>query len=195
LIDKQGGPGVFPPIPSNLVTGNSNTDGQPFWKTSANAEDFYRRSLYIFNRRSVPYPLLQTFDLAGNQEVHSKRDVTTTPLQALTLYHSDVVFGLSKALAGRVIVEGGKKEKAQLDRLYQILFARTPDKAERKLLHAYLQDQEKIIRGQAVSDTGTLALNQPTGLKDAYSVDPIRAAALVDLVHTVANSNEFAYRL
>lgn len=193
LNDKQGGPGVFPPIPANLVTGNSNTDGQPFWKTSADSADFYRRSIYIFNRRSVPYPLLQTFDLAGTQEVHSKRDVTTTPLQALTLYHSDIVFGLSQALAGRVIAEGGKNEKAQLDRLYQILFARKPDKAERKLLQAYLNDQEKIIREKAIS--GKLAINQPTGLKDVNSVDPIRAAALVDLVHTVANSNEFAYRL
>ena len=91
------------------------------------------------------------------------------------------------------MLKGGKNEKAQLDRLYQILFARKPDKAERKLLQAYLNDQEKIIREKAIS--GKLAINQPTGLKDVNNVDPIRAAALVDLVHTVANSNEFAYRL
>lgn len=193
LVDKQGGPGVFPAIPANLVTGNSNTDGLPFWKASKVEEDQYRRSLYIFNRRSVPYPLLESFDLAGNQEVHSKRDVTTTPLQALTLYHSDIVFGLSQALAGRVITEGGKKEDKQIDRLYQILFGRTPDKNERKLLTAYLDEQSKIIRDKAV--TGKLALNEPTGLKDVSQIDPVRAAALVDLVHTVANSNEFAYRL
>lgn len=193
LVDKQGGPGVFPPIPSNLVTGNSQGDGTPFWKVSTNPDDQYRRSIYIFTRRSVPYPLLQAFDLAGAQEVHSKRDVTTTPLQALTLYHSDVVFGLSQALTGRVISEAGKNEKAQLDRLYQILFSRTPDKSEKKILEAYLNDQEKIIREKAIS--GTLALNEPTGLKDVKNVDPIRAAALVDLVHTVTNSNEFAYRL
>jgi hypothetical protein len=58
------------------------------------------QSLYVFTRRSLPYPLLETFDMATAQEVHSKRDVTTTPLQALTLFHSDVVFGWSQALAG-----------------------------------------------------------------------------------------------
>jgi hypothetical protein len=69
-----------------------------------------RRSVYVFVRRSVPYPLMQSFDLADPSHAHHKRDVTTTPLQALTLFNSDVVFGWSQALAGRVIREAGKDE-------------------------------------------------------------------------------------
>ena len=34
----------------------------------------------------------------------------------------------------------------------------------------------------------------PVGLKQGVAIDPVHAAAFVDLVHTVANSNEFAYR-
>ncbi len=77
LNDKIGGPSVFPPVPSNLNAG-------ALWEVSKNPKDHNRRSLYIFTRRSVPYPLLETFDMATAQQVHSKRDVTTTPLQALT---------------------------------------------------------------------------------------------------------------
>ena len=67
--------------------------------------------------------------MANAQQIHSKRDVTTTPLQALTLYNSDLIFQWSQALAGRVIDEAGDDESAQLDRLYQILFARKPSDA------------------------------------------------------------------
>jgi len=192
LEDKIGGPSVFPPVPANLVTGNSNLDGSPYWKVSKDPRDHNRRSIYVFTRRSVPYPLLETFDMASPQEVHSKRDVTTTPLQALTLYHSEVVFGWSQALAGRVIREAGNDESAQLDRLYKILFARSPYPSEKQALLTFLNNQEKVIKDKAL--TGKLGINVPTGLKDTQSLDPIRASAFVDLVHTVANSNEFSYR-
>jgi len=192
LEEKLGGPSVFPPVPANLVTGNSNLDGSPLWKVSKDPHDHNRRSIYVFTRRSIPYPLLETFDMASAQEVHSKRDVTTTPLQALALYHSDVVFGWSQALAGRVISEAGNDEAAQLDRLYQILFARSPYQSEKDTLQAFLSSQEKVIKEKAL--TGKFGLNVPTGLKDTQGLDPVRASAFVDLVHTVANSNEFAYR-
>ncbi len=192
LDETIGGPSVYAPVPPNLVTGNSNLDGSPYWKVSKDTHDQYRRSLYIFTRRSVPYPLLETFDMATAQEVHSKRDVTTTPLQALTLFHSDVVFSWSQALAGRVIREAGNDEVAQVDWLYEILFARNPDDSEKASLQAFLSSQEKVLREKALA--GKFGLNVPTDLKDVQNLDPIRAAAFVDLVHTLSNSNEFVYR-
>jgi len=185
LEDSVGGPSVFPPVPANLGAGDK-------WQVSKDTSDQNRRSLYIFTRRSVPYPLLQTFDMASAQQVHSKRDVTTTPLQALALFNSDLVFEWSQALAGRVIREAGTDESAQLDRLYEILFARKPDDAEKAALKDFLGNQEKAIVEKALS--GKFAVSVPTGLKDAKVLNPVRAAAFVDLVHTVANSNEFSYR-
>jgi hypothetical protein len=192
LEEKIGGPSVFAPVPANLVTGTSNLDGSPYWRTSTDPHDQYRRSLYIFTRRSLPYPLLETFDMATAQEVHSKRDVTTTPLQALTLFHSDVVFGWSQALAGRVIREAGNDEAARLNRLYEILFARSPDESEKASLLSFLNSQSKVLKEKALA--GKFGLNVPTDLKDVENLDPIRAAAFVDLVHTISNSNEFVYR-
>ena len=61
-----------------------------------------------------------------------------------------------------------------------------------------MQEHEKVIDERGAD--GKLSIAQPvglvrTGLKSAAPVpDPIRAAAFVDLVHTVVNSNEFAYK-
>ena len=185
LNDTVGGPSVFPPIPKGLDAGK-------LWTVSKDQDDWNRRSLYIFTRRSVAYPMLATFDMASAQQVHSKRDVTTTPLQALTLYNSDLVFQWSQDLAGRVIREAGNSQTAQLDRLYQILFARNPDQFEKATLTAFLSSHEKVIEEKATD--GKFAIALPVGLKSAATPNPIREAAFVDLVHTIVNSNEFAYK-
>jgi hypothetical protein len=190
LVDKVGGPSVFPPVPSNLFSGENYFDGNPLWKVSKDPQDHNRRSIYVFVRRSVPYPLLESFDMANPQLVHSKRDVTTTPLQALTLFNSEVVFGWSKALASKVLQEAGSDETAQLDTLFQILFARNPDRSERATLHAFIGSQEKLLRAKA--GDGKVASAAQTGAKN--KPDAVHTAAFVDLVHTVANSNEFSYR-
>ena len=119
LVDTLGGPAVFPPVPSSLDAGG-------LWELTKDERDQRRRSIYTFVRRSVPYPLTQNFDPANPSAPHHRREVTTTPLQALTLFNSDIVVGWSQALAGRVIREAGRNESAQLDRLYQILFSRLP---------------------------------------------------------------------
>ena len=189
LVDKVGGPPVFPPVPSNLNAGN-------LWEKPTNEEDAHRRSIYTFERRSVPYPLTVSFDPADTVQPHQKRDVTTTPLQALTLFNSDVVFGWSQALAGRVINDAGKDDSARVDRLYEVLLSRKPTQQERAALKAFLTQEERIVSDKVAdaSKTGTYTVAVPIGLKQGTSIDPVRAAAFVDLVHTVANSNEFAYR-
>jgi vacuolar-type H+-ATPase subunit H len=106
LVDKVGGPAVFPPVPNNLNAGN-------LWEAGKDPEDARRRSIYTFVRRSVPYPLTVSFDPANPVSPHQKRDVTTTPLQALALFNSDLVFAWSQALAGRVINEAGKDESVR----------------------------------------------------------------------------------
>jgi hypothetical protein len=193
LVDKLGGPAVYPPIHSGQAVGTSvDFNNNRAWSVSADKEDWYRRSIYVFNRRSLPYPITQNFDPADPSRPHHKRDVTTTPLQALTLFNSDVVFAWSQALAGRVINEAGKDESAQLSRLYQILFSREPSQAEKAALHEYLVKEQIAIEDKA--STGRFDIAIPHGLTDTKQFNPVKSAAFVDLVHTVANSNEFVYR-
>jgi hypothetical protein len=249
LEEKLGGPAVFPPVPPNFTFGpNRNA-----WPVSENPHDQNRRSVYVFTRRNTAYPLLDTFDMANPNTVHSRRDVTTTAPQALALINSDLVYQWSRALAGRVIREAGTDPDAQIQRLYQILYSRAPDQVEREKLLAFLDAQEKITAKQ-LAQGGKVAVPEGYGIapvlysqvdklyqsaygrpadrferaalieyldtqqqklaaassdedsgsrqhaatlldgKAAKKLSPARAAAFVDLVHAIANSNEFSYR-
>ncbi|HEV8059255.1 MAG TPA: DUF1553 domain-containing protein [Gemmataceae bacterium] len=101
-------------------------------------------------------------------------------MDALTLFNSEIVFGWSQALAGRVMRETGNDDSAQLDRLYQILFARNPDATEKATLLGFLASHEKVVKEKAAD--GKLAIAIPVGLKDTDTLNPIKAAAFVDLV-------------
>ncbi|MFL6629544.1 MAG: DUF1549 and DUF1553 domain-containing protein, partial [Vitreoscilla sp.] len=161
LEDKLGGPSVFPPLPAGTAAPNRD-----FWITSDNPHDANRRSVYVFIRRNLPYPLLDTFDWANPQIVHNKRDVTTTAPQALALINSDLVYGWSKALAGRVIKEQPKAgDAARIDRVYEILYSRKPDSFEKARLLAFLKMQQELEAKQ-------LAGGKKVNLPEGYGVAP-----------------------
>jgi hypothetical protein len=193
LLDKnkQNGPGVYPTLPEAVYKASArNVPG--FWPQTNEAKDQYTRSVYVYVRRSLPYPLLETYDGPSPQLPHSVRDVTVSPQQALTLFNNDLVYDWSKNLAGRVIREAGSKEEAQIDRLFQILFGRSPDKEEQRLAIGFLNQHEKVIKEQLAS--GKLAIAVPKGLERFPDTNPTRLSAFVDLAHALANSNEFVYR-
>jgi len=184
LNDKMGGAAVLPPVPKNLGAGNA-------WRVTPDAAQHNRRSIYVFTRRNVPYPMLEVFDGPSTQQVHSKRDITTTSPQALTLINSDLYYEWSQALAGRVIREAGTDFNTDLDRLYQLLFGRAPEAWEKDTLQTFLSSQEKIVTEQKAAGKTIAA---PAGFKETQELSATRAAAFVDMVHALANSNEFTYR-
>jgi hypothetical protein len=186
LVDKFGGPSVLPPLPKNVSYG-------PLWQVSKDKDDWYRRSLYTFTRRSNPYPLLEVFNTPNTQITHPAREVTTTPLQALALLNNDQIEEFSQALAGRVLKEAGD-DSARIDRLYQILFSRSPDAFEKQELLAYLDHHAQVLEEKADTN-GRLLVATPIGFKlSEQKLDPLRAAAFVDLVHVVGDTNDFVYR-
>ncbi len=104
LSDKMFGPSVFPPQPAGLWQAAFN--GQRTWKTSE-GEDRYRRGVYTFLRRSVPYPSMITFD-APNREICTVRRIrTNTPLQAFVTLNDPAYVELAQALARRIVMQGG----------------------------------------------------------------------------------------
>jgi hypothetical protein len=135
--------------------------------------------------------MLEVFDMASAQQVHSKRDVTTTAPQALTLINDDLYYQWSEALAGRVIKDAGTDFNAEIDRLYQLLYARAPDPYEKDTLLTFLNKQEKTISEQKAAGK---PISAPAGFTETAQLSATRAAAFVDLVHAMANSNEFTYR-
>ena len=87
LSRKLGGPSVFPPQPAGLWQAAFN--GERTWTTSQ-GEDRYRRGLYIFWRRTVPYPSMATFDAPSREICAIKRVRTNTPLQSFVTLNDPV---------------------------------------------------------------------------------------------------------
>ena len=104
LSRKVGGPSVFPPQPAGLWQAAFN--GERTWTTSQ-GEDRYRRGLYVFWRRTVPYPSMATFDAPSREICAIKRVRTNTPLQSFVTLNDPVYVEAAQALARRIVREGG----------------------------------------------------------------------------------------
>src|SRR5205085_171776 len=99
--DRLGGPSVFPPQPSGVTS--EGTYGALPWTVSAGPER-YRRGLYTFSKRTAPYAMFNTFDGPSGEACVARREVSNTPLQALTLLNDAVFVEAAQAL-GRTLAE------------------------------------------------------------------------------------------
>jgi hypothetical protein len=104
LSRKQGGPSVYPPQPEGLWRAAFN--GERTWATSTGA-DRYRRGLYTFWRRTVPYPSMSAFDAPSREICTIRRISTNTPLQAFVTLNDPAYVEMAQALARRIVREGG----------------------------------------------------------------------------------------
>ena len=108
LNPERGGPSVFPPLPADLADfARYGRTGGLMWEPNEKEEDARRRSVYIFQRRSLPLPMMASFDAIVFSESCDRRSVTTTPLQALSMMNGDLVHEEAAYLAKRVEKEAG----------------------------------------------------------------------------------------
>jgi hypothetical protein len=111
LFRKLGGPSVYPLQPDGLWQAAFN--GQRTWATSQGA-DRYRRGLYTFWRRTVPYPSMAAFDAPSREICAIKRVRTNTPLQSFVTLNDPVYVEAAQALARRIVREGGADVRARV---------------------------------------------------------------------------------
>src|SRR4029077_5790973 len=95
LNPKIGGPSVFPPIPGNV--GDTSYGGFSWPETKG--EDRYRRGLYTFWKRALPFPALSAFDVPSGENSCPRRVRSNTPLQALTTLNERTFVEAAQALA------------------------------------------------------------------------------------------------
>ncbi|HND55168.1 MAG TPA: DUF1553 domain-containing protein, partial [Pirellulaceae bacterium] len=99
LSSKIGGPSVFPPQPANVTT--EGAYGQLAWRVSEGA-DRYRRGVYTFAKRTAPYAMFTTFDGPSGEACVARREMSNTPLQALTLLNDQVFLEAAQALGRKL---------------------------------------------------------------------------------------------
>ena len=187
LDDKMGGPGVMPPAPGFLFQPPASY-GPKIWNDETGPER-YRRAVYTFRFRSVPYPMLQTFDAPNGDFSCVRRLRSDTPLQALTSLNEIVFMECAQALAHRTLEQPGD-EKERITYAFRRCVGRVPTVAEMdeltKLLH-----KEKTHIGEGWVDIPELATGKSGPIKDLpKGSTPTELAAYTVVSRVLLNLDE-----
>ena len=148
------GPGVRPPLPSELV--KTLKSGQ--WKVSENESDHYRRSIYIFARRNLTYPLFATFDRPAANCTCAERVPSTTPLQSLSLLNSAFTEKVVTQLAKSMRDSGGDTAKtdrllrSRADQIYRRVYQREPSGSEHSVMDSLVKDLRSVTDANDAED-------------------------------------------
>jgi uncharacterized protein DUF1549/uncharacterized protein DUF1553/cytochrome c len=157
LSRKLGGPSVFPLQPEGVWKSPYSSEK---W-TVSNGEDRFRRSLYTFVRRSSPHPAMMTFDATSREYCAVRRVRTNTPLQALTTLNDEAAMEAARALAKRMIEEGGGDPRTRIVYGFRVCLTRTPNEKEVERLTALYQQQLSNFAAN-VAEAGKIASNHST---------------------------------
>jgi hypothetical protein len=155
---KLGGRSVYPPSPSFLYLPPVSY-GTKAWKEEK-GEDRYRRALYTFRFRSVPYPVLQVFDTPGGDVSCVRRAKSNTPLQALTTLNEPLFLEAARALALKTLQEGGATDAQRIEFAFRRVLARKPSAQETAALLTLFNQQQTRFASGALNPQA-FALNEP----------------------------------
>ncbi len=132
LSPKLGGPPVHPPIPEGVWQPFSSGDK---WNTPKRGdENRYRRSLYTYTKRSIPYPSFASFDAPSREFCTPRRVASNTPLQALVTLNDEAFVECAEALAKRIESEFSGSIRSRLSQACRLVTAREPDDARLDVL-------------------------------------------------------------
>ncbi len=142
----MGGPAIFPHVDDSFI----KTLFRGIYHNQDDGPDVWRRSLYIYQKRTLPSPMLQAFDMPDMSQSVGARYVSTVPTQALQLMNDDFVLRQAQIFADRVKKEAGDDVAKQVDLAYWIALTRLPTERERSLA------TDMILSGSLVDFTNVM---------------------------------------
>lgn len=192
MSHNVGGRSVHPPQPPGIEKlGYANSLR---WKTSS-GDDRYRRGMYTFFQRTVPYPTFMTFDCPDSNVACVKRDRSNTPLQALALLNDPVFFEASQALGRRIVKEVPKTSTpsdtaaSRIRYAYRLCLARDPQPEELKIVSQLFAEQIEQLK-----ENETLAVELIGDKEVPGDVKKVELAGWVIVGRTLMNLDEFITR-
>jgi len=185
LYRQMGGESVRPPLPPEVV---STLLRPNHWQVSPKPSDQFRRSVYVFVRRNLHFPMFATFDRPDGNASCPQRGRSTTATQSLVLLNSPLTLLAARHLSGRTLVAAEKTFEGRLTLLFQNALGRAPLPDELQRCRQFHHKHVAAIREKGRSPK-SLAL--PIPLPD--STTPEEAAAWTDFALAVLNLSEFIY--
>ena len=186
LTEKIGGPSIRPYQPAGLWEELAGGAGEGPYVQDRGA-NLYRRSLYVYRKRTVPHPVIATFDAPSREICQVKRQRTNTPLQALELLNDVTYVEAARCLAQRMLTEGGPTPTERFTFAFRRATARRPSDAE---LHVMLQALERYLSiygadrktAKELVHQGEAAVNE--------TLDPVELAAYMTVASVILNLDE-----
>lgn len=185
LNAKMGGPGVHPYQPKGVwedIAYGDTFSSQVY--AQDHGESLYRRSMYTFWKRTAPPPSLITFDAPDREKCAARRTLTNTPLQALVLLNDPTYVEASRALAARMIREGGSDPVGWA---FRTTLTRKPEPQERSLLTAQLNKQLAIYKNYPEGASQLLSVGESPVQP---GIDKAKLAAWTTVASVILNLDE-----
>ncbi|MDG1968585.1 MAG: DUF1553 domain-containing protein [Flavobacteriaceae bacterium] len=186
LNPKFGGESVMPYQPEGLWKEKNNFSTFLYEYEQSAGDDLYRRGLYTFIRRTSPPPNMMTFDATSREVCTVKRDVTSTPLQALVLLNDPQFFEASRVFAERMI-ENKDRLEDQIRFGFRLATSRYPKQEELEILVDLYNNQYDFFRKNRDKAYQIISVGEKPRDKNIYSV---KTAAMTMVANTLLNHNE-----
>jgi hypothetical protein len=184
---EMGGKGVKPYQPPNIWEpvgfGGSNTR---FYKQDEGAA-LYRRSLYVFLKRTAPPPFMTNFDAPNREQACTVRERSNTPLQALQLMNDVQHFEAARSFAERIMTEGGTTPADRITFAYRVALSRKPVAEEIAVLQGLLG---KFRAEYSQSPEAAKKVIHNGDSKPRGGLPPAELAAWTLVANTVLNLDE-----
>ena len=142
LARQVGGESVMPSLPPEMTS--TLLRGQ--WKASSRDEDHYRRSIYIFARRNLRYPMFDVFDRPDAGASCARRAKSTTALQSLQMMNSPFTFTCAEAMC-KLLAHEGRSADAVVSDMFWSCYGRAPSSSETRLLADYIRSSSNTEEG------------------------------------------------
>ena len=145
LVEKVGGPSIKPYQPAGLWEELAGGAGEAPYVQDKD-ENLYRRSLYIYRKRTVPHPALATFDAPSREMCQVRRSTTDTPLQSLGLLNDVTYVEAARRLGQLMLTEGGSTPEDRITYAFRRAVARHPGEAELRIALRGLERYRKTYQ-------------------------------------------------
>jgi hypothetical protein len=186
LTDKIGGPSIKPYQPAGLWEELAGGAGEgPYVQDKG--PNLYRRSLYVYRKRTVPHPEMATFDAPSREICQVKRARTNTPLQALELMNDVTYVEAARHLAQLMLREGGQTASERIAFAFRRAVARRPISSELRVLERGLERYQKNFR--ADPESAKQFIRHGDSPIDGKS-DPVELAAYTAMAGVILNLDE-----